>query len=501
MKNQPVDSRALTLAVVIGGGILAALLLGRAVGQQNYFQIVIVCGFVFGSLFFFTLGDRYWYLIPFALASGLPAIPLGGRTVELGELSIAACTAFFLTRIALKKDNLRLFRLTHVPILLFMGWVVLGFALNPTGLAFFGAESGGGRFYLKLILAFCAFIILASQTLTEKDAKWIIWLILAGALLKLAYGLASYFLLAGSSEALNPGAIESDEFYTWQQILAGPAITVAFLIFARYKPSEVMSLRRSWIFFGYALTGVLALASGKRMGLVAVGLAPFVSSIIYRQRGYIWFGCIVLAIFGSIVSLGQNQMFSLPLTMQRTLSWLPADWSPELDSLQGGSDEFREALRRAATEKIMRHPIIGKGFTLDMGDASAAVTEAMHGGAIDVQVAIYALGFSWHNTWLGYAADFGIPLSLIQAILFLTVLVVAFRTASRLPHPSFLQTLIIYILIFACRDILASHTSGHTSTDAFNRWWMYGLVFSVFAEATVKSKPRMQSRSASKNDA
>jgi len=487
MSNYNSNSRAITVGITIFGGIIAALLLGRAVGTQNYLHIIVVCGFVFGALFFFTLGDRYWYLIPFSLASGLPAIPLGGRTVELGELSIAACTAFFLTRVAFKKDHFAIFRATHVPILLFMGWVAIVYMLNPSGLLFFGAQTGGARFYLKLILAFCAFLILASRDITEKDAKWIIRILIAGVSINMAYGLASFFLLGGAPEAASPGAIETEDFYSWQQILAVPAVTLAFLIFSRFKPSDVIGLQKPWTLLAYIVVFVIALASGKRMGVAAALLAPFVSAIVYRQRTYIWVGAIVFLVFASTIILGQGQIFTLPLTMQRSLSWLPGEWDSELSGMQGGSDEFREALRRFAVSNIKRDPIIGRGYSVDIAETGSAMNAAMQGGTIDIQSAAFALGRAWHNTWLGYAADFGIPLSVLQAVLFLTVLVVAFRAASALPYPSSLKTLTVFILISICRDIMASQTSGHSATDAFTRWWMYGMLFSIFA--TLHKKP------------
>jgi hypothetical protein len=104
-----------------------------------------------------------------------------------------------------------------------------------------------------------------------------------------------------------------------------------------------------------------------------------------------------------------------------------------------------------------------------------------------MQAAPYAIGRAWHNTWLGYAADFGIPLSVIQGILYLTVLIIAFKTSRAYPFGSLQSIVAIYILIFTVRDLLASHTSGHSAMDACGRWWMYGLIFALYA--ATKAKP------------
>jgi len=40
----------------------------------------------------------------------------------------------------------------------------------------------------------------------------------------------------------------------------------------------------------------------------------------------------------------------------------------------------------------------------------------------------------------------------------------------------------LYVLIYTIRDVLASHTSGHTSLDAWTRWWMYGILVSLYVQ-------------------
>jgi O-antigen ligase len=101
-------------------------------------------------------------------------------------------------------------------------------------------------------------------------------------------------------------------------------------------------------------------------------------------------------------------------------------------------------------------------------------------GDMYIQVAGAALGRSWHNTWLGYAADFGIPLSVIQAVLYLSILVLCYRCFKFYGNASMLGVFAVYLLIFTIRDLIASHTSGHSALDAWHRWWMYGILISIY---------------------
>lgn len=478
------NSKIIVFAVS-GLGILLAFFMGRAAGQGQLMHIALVFGMMIGAPLLLSLGKNYWYLIPASLLSGLPAIPFGGRNIDLAELCIFLCFCIFVTRVAFKLDKLILWRATHIPIYLFMAWVLFIFCLNPVGLAAFGATTMGGRFYLKLVLAFMAFLIIASREITEKDCKWIVFFILAGAFVNASYGIFSFFFLGSQDDFLSDGG-GTDGFYTWHQSLSLPALAISFLIFAWHKPSVILQLKKPLLTLAYLFALCLALYSGKRMGLVAVFVAPLLGAIIHRQFAYIWLGTFFALLLSLTLILGHGEYFRLPLQMQRSLSPLPADWDREIQSVERGVDPFRESLRRFAMENIARYPIIGRGFSVEYSEIIGQLMATKYVGGGDAQAAPHAIGRSWHNTWLGYAADFGIPLSVIQAILYLTVLIISYKVIRVIP-PGTPQFIVCgYIFIYVVRDLLASHTSGHTATDAFDRWWMYGVLFAIYAAATAK---------------
>ena len=475
-------------------GIVMAFFMGRAAGQGQLMHIALVFGVMIGAPLLLSLGKNYWYLIPASLLSGLPAVPFGGRNIELAELSIILCFGIFISRVAFKLDKLVLWRATHIPIYLYIGWVLFIFCLYPVGLAVFGAATMGARFYAQLVLAFMAFLIIASREITEKDCKWIIIFILVGSAINATYSIASFLIFGPGDEILNPGA-DTDGFYTWHQSLAGPALAIIFLLFAWKKPSEILGFKKPILLLVYLIAIALTLYSGKRMALIAVFLAPIVSAAIYRQYTYIFSGTFLALILSLALIFGHGDVFKLPPQMQRALSWLPAKWDSEFYTMAGGRDPFREALRRFAMENIDRYPIVGRGFAIEYSEIIGQVSASRYLGGDDMQAAPYAIGRAWHNTWLGYAADFGIPLSVIQGILYLAVLIIAFKTSRAYPFGSLQSILAIYILIFSVRDVLATHTSGHSATDAYNRWWMYGLLFSLYAATKITSlrKPKAQS--------
>jgi hypothetical protein len=474
-------------------GIAVALFLGMAVGEGKRLEIVAVFGFMVGAPLLLALGKNYWYLIPASLLSGLPAIPFGGRTINLGELCIALCFGIFLTRLAFKKDKLEFARATSIPFYMFMAWVLFVFCLYPVSMAVFGAAMMGGRFYAQLVLAFVSFLILSSRTVTKKDLKWVIFFILAGSFISAGYNISSYLFFGAGEDILNPGA-DTEGFYTWHQSLGTPALAVTFLLFAWKKPSEVIGFRNLSLTLVYLVCIGLSLYSGKRMGLVAVLMAPLLSAVLHKQYYYLFLGGIAALLLSATIILGHGDVFRLPLQMQRALSLLPANWDQEIKGIEGGSDPFRESLRRFAMENIKRDPIIGRGFGVQYSEIIGQIAATRYSGGGDAQAAPYAIGRAWHNTWLGYSADFGIPLAVIQGLIYLTVLVVAYKAWFLCPAGSLEKIFVGYMFIFTVRDIVGSHTSGHTATDAYDRWWMFGLLFAIYAMLTARKKSTAQAR-------
>lgn len=477
--DRNISSTQLTWAIGLMLGLGLAVVLGSAVGQQDLRKVSLIIGAGIGIAVFLALGKNYWFLIPLSLGAKFPAVPLGGRSLEFPELCIAGCSLMFILRVATRKEKMRLFVPINTPFLLFMAWVGMVFLIHPIGFSMLGASVGGGRFYLKLALALAAFVILSNRTYTENNIKCVLGLIIFGAFFGMAYGILEFAALGPSID--NATGMVQEEFYSWHQALSLPATTISFLIFARWSPKEVFSLKRFSIAVVYLACLALVLMSGKRMGLAAVLMAPVVSAIMYRQFIYLPVAAAILMALTTTLVAGQGQWFKLPLVAQRTLSWLPGDWDPELDSMRGGTDDFRAELRRLAWDNIQTDPIVGQGYAMNIADIISTMELQQQTGGISIVTAGHAISRNWHNLWLGYAADFGIPLSVIQASIFFIVLLVAARVFKYYSNESMFGVFGLYVFITVCRDLMGSHTGGHTSMDAFDRWWMYGILVALYS--------------------
>lgn len=455
--------------------VCAAVVAGMMIGDDEGKNVLFLLFGVAATIGMLLLGSRYWLILPFALTAQLPTIPLAGKFVDSGELATAACLAFFCFRLAFKKEKLKILYLVNLPILLFLGWVLLVFILNPTGLNIFGGEIVGGRFYLKIAMAASVYFLIFSQEPTEKDFWWIFVSIICAALFSSLWGISEYFFIGKNLHTGSDLSLDGNEFYTWHQLVSIPGLTGAMLLCAFYRPSKMIAVRHIWVLFALLLCLGLVFFSGKRMALALFLMTPIFAAFVYRQKKYIFIGAIVGVFTLLGVLVGHGTFFTLPLNVQRTLSWLPGDWAPELTGISGGQDDFRSELREIAAMEIAQRPFIGRGFALDIRELNMQMKMTT-----SQEAALYASARAWHNTWLGYAADFGIPLSVIQAFLYLSVLTVAFRLVPRLEDGSLAQAFAVYAFLFCMGDVMASWTSGQTATDAFSRWWMYGLLFLIW---------------------
>ena len=359
-------SRYPIILVMLIGLVLAAAM-GVWVGSGEIMKAGLVVGACIAVGTTLALGRNYWMLIPFAFTSDLPAIPVEGRTIELGELVAVACSLTFLARYALKLQTFALFRKSHAPVLLYAGWAMFIFFLHPVGLSSTGEGLGGARFYVKILLALAAFLVMANQEIGERECKWIVIIILAGSVLSEMKDIGSYYLPFLNERQAVAVTYEADSFYTWHQALAIAPTAFIMIMLARYRSSEIFSLKRGvWLISLFLVCALFIVASGKRSAAIGIPLYAMTAALFRKEYVAIvlWIGGTILATT-FLVAGHSASLFHLPPTAQRALSFLPGKWDSEMSMMEGGQDDFRKELRRLALLKIEKDPWIGTGYQID----------------------------------------------------------------------------------------------------------------------------------------
>jgi O-antigen ligase len=476
-----VNMLQLQLVALIVLGLVFAAYVGAAIGNSDTKLVVAIIGALAAIALLLKMGGHYWLLIPIGMTSGLPALPIGGRTLELGELTMAGCFGLFLLRLAMRKDKVRISPLLFF-VLLSFAWVAFIYWLNPVGFAFMGASSVGARDYQRIALGVCACLVLANQKIGNKEAKWLIAIAVIGPALGMCYAFLSHGVLGGG-----PAFDEDGNEYTWHQSMSSPAFALVLYMFSKYSPAQIftpVTFGRMATVFGAM---VIAFSSGKRAVVATLMLTPLISAILRRQWAHLYIYVIMAMAGVAFLVAGHGQYFELPFRVQRSLANFPGQWDPAIKSMTAeGADSFRTVMREHAWDRIKARPIIGKGIGFDLDEIAGYSTAAFGAG----DATILALGNSWHNTWLGLGADFGAPAVLLHMVVFALTLYFAYcnyRNTDRTTSLGIYCMMVFIGMIFA---LLRSYTSG-SSNIGYGFYWQVGIILGI--AATLKSASRKAS--------
>jgi O-antigen ligase len=454
--------------------LAATFFIGAAIGHGEFIQIYLLFFAIAALIAVFGMGSRYWMLIPISFSLNLPAIPFRGRAFELPELTITACSIIFACRYAINTRGVTIFRWPHASVILYTIWAAFIFALHPVGMMVTGSSTGGARFYFKIALALASFLIVANQKISERDARWIIRLLVLGSVVNMTIGILEYKLF--------PALVYQDpntriEYYTWHQSMALPAYWFMLWLVSRYKIKEIFGLTHPWAVFVVIVCIGLAAISGKRAGFASVLLLPLIAAILRKEYSFLIAGTVFCAVLVFVLTAGQGTWFNLPLQVQRSLSYLPGNWDWEVRSeFQTGIDPFRQEMRELAWKNIEQRPFFGQGYGINRQEIYGI---AARGDLHMFTLLSLALGSSWHNTWLGIWADFGLPPVIFWAIFWIQAVSIGFWCYRETPHASPLRTLVLMLLLSFIIAICRSWTSGHSADDAFSSWWMFGVLVSL----------------------
>jgi len=374
--------------------------------------------------------------------------------------------------LAFKRATLKLNNLPTLFVFLAFAWTVVIYTLHPIGFAMFGSASVGFRDYQRIILGVCSFVVLSNQHIGEKEARWVILITIGSAIL----GLAWSFFYGGILGRAGDGAVnEEGNQYTWHQSLAGPAFVFVLWMFCKYKNSQIFTIAHPTRVPFFLFCVFVAMQSGKRAMLGTIFLIPLFAAALRKEWAHFFvYTCgAVLAI--ALLVVGHGNLFDLPFRVQRSMANLPGNWDPDIKAIsEEGGDGFRSVMRELAWEKVKRNPIVGTGIGFAAEDV-AGINVSNYAQNIHQ---VLAVGSSWHNTWLGLWADFGLPAVIFHALIVLSYLAVAIRIFKETDRKTNLGVYSMMILIGLFFAILRSYTSG-SSNVAFYFYWHFAIAVAI----------------------
>lgn len=405
-------------------GLAVAFAVGNAIGTSDVRTVALVLVSIPVVVFIARLKTNIWILIPIGWflngRLGFLPLPLTVRDMLVG-LSIGAFVLFFALR-AFPIERKR----TAIDYLIYinLAYLVSVYVRNPAGLYAFGADFVGGRPYFEVIMAFCAYLILSRVTPSVTVAKIfpllsLIPLTIVSALdavgrafpalapaMAYAYsGVASTTSAIGNAEETNINRVASFQFVAQVGGLAACSY---------YRPITLINPLFPLRIVGLALIFVAIFLSGHRVALLDFTAFFILGTLLRGSIRDLWISGAV-AIFAVLIAVSlQGTILQLPVTAQRALSVIPADWDPEAVADAESTSRWRLDMWKWAWEdnRILRDKVWGQGFGVSADDLNILASKMLSGTGTEGAF----VGASQQEWFLLYGGFHNGPISTVRCV-------------------------------------------------------------------------------------
>jgi hypothetical protein len=367
--------------IIFGIVIPITLLLGYVLSDPG--QIMSV-GVVFVVLSILSIPVLLKHNYPILIFSWNFPLIIGVLPGQPSLWIIMAFASLFFTILAYVMD--KSYKIQHVPSLtwpLLFLVLVAGVTAKLTGgvglQALGGSVVGGKKFFYMGIAILGYFAISSRHIPKEMVSRYTGFYYLSGlfsVVSNLAYmaGPAMWWLFYFFPTDTVIDQAREDFFGTFSEAKFGRLTGLAFAcqivanyVIIRYGLKGIFNLRRPWRMLLLAACIILSTLGGFRSSLVMIGLVfaiQFMLEGLYRTRLLLVFGLVTVIAASLIIPFASN----LPLSMQRSLSFLPIDIDPAAAANARASLEWRQDMWRFLTPEIPKYFWIGKGYAIDATD-------------------------------------------------------------------------------------------------------------------------------------
>jgi hypothetical protein len=382
-KNNPqAVSESLRRGVVVLILMAAAILFGYLIGTSQTRLLFLVAVSVTLLLVTVWFQTRAWMLIvaAWSITGYTLVLPL---PLSMRDLSIIMAFCSFLGYQILTKRHAAV-PANALEVILWVNilWLVFTYLYNPVGFWIFRSETVGARPYVNISLAVCAYYVLTRQPESPVAVSRIPFLLMIG-----VTALAALFMLAFFFPKLPQvmpflfAAIDKEAFFaaavTEREIVRPPRIgefgeLLALVLVAWYPLRAVLNPMR-WPFWGVAAGAVCAALAGFR-NLTVMMLAVGLLTIALKEGRGAALRCLGVAVLALVlVVLGQGRLYELPLSIQRSLAFVPGRWAPIVEHDVQASNEGRfEWWRNIVKHRLIDNWWVGDGFGARAEDLLAA---------------------------------------------------------------------------------------------------------------------------------
>lgn len=374
MASTNINSRAITVFIIVAIGLIVALNAGNWIADENYTPIAVLFAALLGILAFFGFGKVGYLLIPicFGLTGQISMLPL---PFSVSQLVIMLSSGVFISSLIFKKK----IRKPSHEIIDLLAWLniiylFVVFLRNPVGVRALGSELVGGKPYFDFMLGVMSYVILSRGVISPKQAKvvfrWSIGLTVAVSLICTAI-----FFVPAIGKVL--GKFYS-AFSTWSledisDISVGATrltplqdggLSLVLLSLCYSDPMKMLDPGYHRYLLSYFTGIIMVLLSGFRSALFEIFFLTAVASF-FRSKivGLSKFAFAILCI-ATLFMLGSFTDLKLPITAQRALCFLPGNWDADAVTAAEESSEWRFRMWELMmkTDYYIRSKLWGDGY-------------------------------------------------------------------------------------------------------------------------------------------
>ena len=300
------------------------------------------------------------------------------------------------------------------------------------GLHQLGGDTGGGKKYLPIFIGLAAYFALTSRVIPkEKRTLYIALWVLAGAsqgIGELAALLGGPFhafnLLFPSALAAEGATVGTTRLGTLGQVFG----TLLTYMLIRYGLRGIFLSGRLWRPAAFLLLFPFTMLGGFRsflLGALAIYILLFFLEGLHRSRLMPLFLLVGLLVTPPLAFFSDQ----LPLTFQRSMSFLPLKWDASVVTDADSSTLWRENMWAALWPRVPGYLLLGKGLSLNAEDFQMLGGGAFAGQIqnIDPGQGAYAISGDYHSGPLSTLIPFGIWGAIGILWLFAVSLFVAYR--------------------------------------------------------------------------
>lgn len=400
-------------------GLLIAFWLGRNVAQGQMTMVMAFFGATIGMTVVLTMRKHIWLLIPLCwpLAGNISVLPL---PFNVQELAVMTAFAVFLAQVAMKQFQGVRGRVDYVDIFLWLNVAIifLMYIRNPVGVSALGSENVGGRPYLKVAMGFLAFIILRRIVISPKLGHYFPLIMLGPNFIVAALGFITQVfpflvpIIAPFYSGITVSTYVDQEFRG--QVAEGLSVQTGRFqslgkagqpmieaLVAYNNPLRIMSPMSPGRFFLLCLATAFVFMAGFRSAFFEAGMTVLIAAYFWGG-GMALFRTALLGIVGVAMLIAVQGVVELPRSVQRSLSFLPGAWNPQVLDGSKESTDWRIEMWKIAltTDRYIENKVLGDGFGFSQRDLAIMRTAGLGGQGFmgaDEQKEAFMIQGSYHS--------------------------------------------------------------------------------------------------------